>query len=73
MGGGGAGTGGGNCPAKMACYKEIDDLLKRRGKPTGGGGAAVGSGAVKSPTVTSKIDSYLQFDKGIPLPEFTVF
>jgi hypothetical protein len=33
----------------------------------------VGSGAVKSPTVTSKIDSYLQFDKGIPLPEFTVF
>ncbi|KAL5216417.1 hypothetical protein ABZP36_007818 [Zizania latifolia] len=69
-GGGGAGAGaGGNCPAKMACYKEIDDLLKRRGKP-GGGGAAVGGGAGgsagKSPTVTSKIESYLQFaaDKG---------
>uniref|UniRef100_J3LZ22 Myb-like domain-containing protein n=2 Tax=Oryza brachyantha TaxID=4533 RepID=J3LZ22_ORYBR len=59
-GGAGAVGAGGNCPAKMACYKEIDDLLKRRGKPAGG--------HVKSPTVTSnsKIDSYLQFtaDKG---------
>ncbi|KAL6650931.1 hypothetical protein ACP70R_009856 [Stipagrostis hirtigluma subsp. patula] len=55
----GAGAGG-NGNAKMAYYKEIDDLLKRRGK----GGA--GSGAGKSPTSNSKIDSYLQFpaDKG---------
>uniref|UniRef100_A0A0D9W6F0 Myb-like domain-containing protein n=1 Tax=Leersia perrieri TaxID=77586 RepID=A0A0D9W6F0_9ORYZ len=81
-GGGAVGVGaigGVNCPYKMECYKEIDDLLKRRVKPGGGGGggggAAVGGGhggggggggAVKSPTVSSKIDSYLQFaaDKG---------
>ncbi|VAH33534.1 unnamed protein product [Triticum turgidum subsp. durum] len=57
---------GGNGSAKMAYYKEIDDLLKRRGKaaasPAGSGG---GGGAAKSPTPTSKIESYLQFaDKG---------
>jgi hypothetical protein len=55
---------GGNGSAKMAYYKEIDDLLKRRGKkpgsPAGSGGAA------KSPTPSSKIESYLQFaDKGM--------
>jgi len=53
-GGGGA---GGNANAKMAYYKEIDDLLKRRGKAGGGSG----SGAGKSPTSNSKIESYLQF------------
>lgn len=57
---------GGNGSAKMAYYKEIDDLLKRRGKaaarsPAGSGGG----GAAKSPTPSSKIESYLQFaDKG---------
>ncbi|XP_062225985.1 trihelix transcription factor GT-1-like isoform X4 [Phragmites australis] len=52
---------GGNGNAKMAYYKEIDDLLKRRGKAAGGCG-----GAGKSPSSTSKIESYLQFptDKG---------
>nr|TKV97001.1 hypothetical protein SEVIR_9G467000v2 [Setaria viridis] len=61
--GGGA---GGNGNAKMAYYKEIDDLLKRRGKASGSGGC-VGSGSVsvngagKSPTSNSKIESYLQF------------
>ncbi|KAL6838911.1 hypothetical protein ACP4OV_031347 [Aristida adscensionis] len=56
-----AGGAGGNGNAKMAYYKEIDDLLKRRGKGGNGGG-----GAGKSPTSNSKIDSYLQFptDKG---------
>ena len=60
-GGGGA---GGNANAKMAYYKEIDDLLKRRGKAGGGGGcvgSGSGSGAGKSPTSNSKIESYLQF------------
>ncbi|KAM0873203.1 hypothetical protein ACQ4PT_038239 [Festuca glaucescens] len=54
---------GGNGSAKMAYYKEIDDLLKRRGKAAGSPG---GSGGVsKSPTPTTKIESYLQFaDKG---------
>ncbi|CAM0904105.1 unnamed protein product [Alopecurus aequalis] len=42
----------GNGSAKMAYYKEIDDLLKRRGK------------AAKSPTPTSKIESFLLADKG---------
>ncbi|CAL5031347.1 unnamed protein product [Urochloa decumbens] len=55
-GGGCSGSGsGGNGNAKMAYYKEIDDLLKRRGK------AGSGSGAGKSPTSNSKIESYLQF------------
>ncbi|CAD6263277.1 unnamed protein product [Miscanthus lutarioriparius] len=60
--GGGSGAGG-NGNAKMAYYKEIDDLLKRRGKATGSGsGGCVGSGAAgKSPTSNSKIESYLQF------------
>ncbi|KAG2567025.1 trihelix transcription factor GT-1-like [Panicum virgatum] len=63
-GGGGA---GGNANAKMAYYKEIDDLLKLRGKAGGGGGgggcvgSGSGSGAGKSPTSNSKIESYLQF------------
>jgi phage baseplate assembly protein gpV len=59
----------------MAYYKEIDDLLKRRGKASGGGGGGcVGSGSVsgarKSPTSNTKIESYLQFttDNGAPLP-----
>ena len=53
---------GGNANAKMVYYKEIDDLLKRRGKESGsGGGVASGSGAGKSPTSNSKIESYLQF------------
>jgi hypothetical protein len=70
--GGGSGSGaGGNGNAKMAYYKEIDDLLKRRGKATGSGsGGCVGSGAAgKSPTSNSKIESYLQFttDNGWPL------
>ncbi|GJN02520.1 hypothetical protein PR202_ga19881 [Eleusine coracana subsp. coracana] len=54
---------GGNGNAKMAYYKEIDDLLKRRGKA---GGSSCGGGAGKSPTSNSKIDSFLQFstDKG---------
>ena len=74
-GGGGA---GGNANAKMAYYKEIDDLLKRRGKAGGGGGcvgSGSGSGAGKSPTSNSKIESYLQFttDNGAPLPyEFMI-
>jgi hypothetical protein len=61
--GGGSGAGG-NCNAKMAYYKEIDDLLKRSGKATGSG-----SGAGKSPTSNSKIESYQQFttDNGWPL------
>jgi hypothetical protein len=48
----------------MAYYKEIDDLLKRSGKATGSG-----SGAGKSPTSNSKIESYQQFttDNGWPL------
>ncbi|RLN38933.1 trihelix transcription factor [Panicum miliaceum] len=59
--GGGSG-GGGNGNAKMAYYKEIDDLLKRRGKESGSGGCvASGSGAGKSPSSNSKIESYLQF------------
>ncbi|RLN17375.1 trihelix transcription factor [Panicum miliaceum] len=59
--GGGSGAGG-NGNAKMAYYKEIDDLLKRRGKESGSGGCvASGSGAGKSPTSNSKIESYLQF------------
>jgi hypothetical protein len=69
-GGGGSGAGG-NGNAKMAYYKEIDDLLKRRGKASGGsGGGGGGSGAVKSPPSNSKIESYLQFatDNGAPLP-----
>ncbi|XP_039830770.1 trihelix transcription factor GT-1-like isoform X2 [Panicum virgatum] len=60
-GGGGSGAGG-NGNAKMAYYKEIDDLLKRRGKESGSGGCvASGSGAGKTPTSNSKIESYLQF------------
>ncbi|TVU15482.1 hypothetical protein EJB05_39005 [Eragrostis curvula] len=57
---------GGNGNAKMAYYKEIDDLLKRRGKAGGSGGSSCGVGAGKSPTSNSKIDSFLQFptDKG---------
>ncbi|PWZ45774.1 Trihelix transcription factor GT-1 [Zea mays] len=59
--GGGSGSGG-NGNAKMAYYKEIDDLLKRRGKATGSGTAGcVGSSAGKSPKSNCKIDSYLQF------------
>jgi hypothetical protein len=59
--GGGSGAGG-NGNAKMAYYKEIDDLLKRREKESGSGGCvASGSGAGKSPTSNSKIESYLQF------------
>ncbi|PUZ47723.1 hypothetical protein GQ55_7G189200 [Panicum hallii var. hallii] len=61
-----SGGAGGNGNAKMAYYKEIDDLLKRRGKASGGGGGGcVGSGSVsgarKSPTSNTKIESYLQF------------
>ncbi|KAG2553231.1 trihelix transcription factor GT-1-like isoform X3 [Panicum virgatum] len=60
--GGGGGGAGGSGNAKMAYYKEIDDLLKRRGKESGSGGCvASGSGAGKSPTSNSKIESYLQF------------
>jgi hypothetical protein len=61
----GAGAGG-NGNAKMAYYKEIEDLLKRRGKAGGSGGCSSGGGAGKSPTSSSKIDSFLQFptDKG---------
>ncbi|XP_062185536.1 trihelix transcription factor GT-1-like isoform X2 [Phragmites australis] len=61
--GGGA---GGNGNAKMAYYKEIDDLLKRRGKTGAGAGGGGCGGAGKNPDSTSKIDSYLQFstDKG---------
>jgi hypothetical protein len=59
---GGGGGAGGSGNAKMAYYKEIDDLLKRRGKESGSGGCvASGSGAGKSPTSNSKIESYLQF------------
>ncbi|PUZ41849.1 hypothetical protein GQ55_9G536900 [Panicum hallii var. hallii] len=59
--GGGSGAGG-NGNAKMAYYKEIDDLVKRREKESGSGGCvASGSGAGKSPTSNSKIESYLQF------------
>ncbi|CAL4930191.1 unnamed protein product [Urochloa decumbens] len=62
--GGGSGGAGGNGNAKMAYYKEIDDLLKRRGKGSGSGGCVgsgsiSGSGAGKSPTSNSKIESYL--------------
>ena len=54
---------GGNGSAKMAYYKEIDDLLKRRGKAAGSPGGS--AGAAKSPTPTSKIETFLQFaDKG---------
>ncbi|XP_051217904.1 trihelix transcription factor GT-1 isoform X1 [Lolium perenne] len=54
---------GGNGSAKMAYYKEIDDLLKRRGKAAGSPGGS--GGVAKSPTPTTKIESYLQFaDKG---------
>ncbi|CAN6239919.1 unnamed protein product [Urochloa humidicola] len=61
-GGGGGGSGaGGNGNAKMAYYKEIDDLLKRRGKASGGVGSGSGSVAGKSPTSNSKIESYLQY------------
>jgi hypothetical protein len=57
---------GGNGSAKMAYYKEIDDLLKRRGKKAGS--PAGSGGAAKSPTPSSKIESYLQFaDKGMML------
>ncbi|KQJ83244.1 trihelix transcription factor GT-1 [Brachypodium distachyon] len=61
-----SGAAGGNGAAKMAYYKEIDDLLKRRGKAAGpAAGAGGGGGAPKSPTPTSKIESFLQFaDKG---------
>ncbi|CAO2035535.1 unnamed protein product [Urochloa humidicola] len=59
-GGGGSGAGG-NGNAKMAYYKEIDDLLKRRGKASGGVGSGSGSVAGKSPTSNSKIESYLQY------------
>ncbi|CAN6235431.1 unnamed protein product [Urochloa humidicola] len=62
-GGGGGGSGAGaNGNAKMAYYKEIDDLLKRRGKASGGGGgvgSGSGRGAGKNPTSNSKIESYL--------------
>ena len=59
--GGGGGGAGGSGNAKMAYYKEIDDLLKRRGKESGSGGCvASGSGAGKTPTSNSKIESYLQ-------------
>ncbi|OEL36766.1 Trihelix transcription factor GT-1 [Dichanthelium oligosanthes] len=61
--GGGSGAGG-NGNAKMAYYKEIDDLLKRSGKASGSGGcvgSGSGNGAGKSPTSNSKIESYLHF------------
>ncbi|CAI0426098.1 unnamed protein product [Linum tenue] len=48
------GSSGGS--AKMSYYKEIDEILKDRGKS---------SQPYKSPTPTSKVDSYMQFaDKG---------
>ncbi|CAL4921844.1 unnamed protein product [Urochloa decumbens] len=62
---GGGSSAGGNGNAKMAYYKEIDDLLKRRGKASGSGGCVGGSGSIsgsgagKSPTSNSKIESYL--------------
>lgn len=47
---------GGSGSAKMSCYKEIDEILRERNKCTQ---------QYKSPTPTSKVESYMQFsDKG---------
>ena len=57
---GGGGGAGGSGNAKMAYYKEIDDLLKRHRKASSGcvGRDSV-SGAGKSHTSNSKIEAYL--------------
>ncbi|GFY83078.1 homeodomain-like superfamily protein [Actinidia rufa] len=42
--------------AKLSCYKELEELLRDRGK----------NGAYKSPTSSSKVELYIQFsDKGL--------
>jgi hypothetical protein len=46
----------------MAYYKEIDDMLTRRGKAGSSGGSSCGGGAGKIPKSNSKIDY-----KGAPL------